>query len=203
MKKLRGRPPTKRTINLATVNVKRINWRVAVPLILLILVGAALVSKFAVIDRYAAVDAVQREVSQLQEQLQAGQEAIDAYGNLSERYAHYSYAEMTDEEINRVDRTDAIRMMRRVVLPKITVDMWNISGNTLTIAVRANRLQDVNRLAQEMMKEENVEFCTVRSAATMEEREDAGAPPLPDGQGEQVTAIIEAALVKPKQEEGA
>ena len=47
-KKPRGRLPSKRTINLATVNIKRINWFVAIPLILLILVGAAALSKFAV-----------------------------------------------------------------------------------------------------------------------------------------------------------
>ena len=195
--KLRGRLPSKRTINLATVNIKRINWKVAVPLILLILAGAAALSKFAVLDRYTEVAAVQRDVAQLQSEVAAGYRRIESFGSLNERYAHYSYADMTQEEAERVDRVDVIRLLRRVVLPRIEVDMWSLNENVLTVTVRAGRLQDVNQLAQIMLDEDIVEYCTVRSAATIEERGSA-ATEEDDTQSEQVMAVLEALLVQPE-----
>ena len=60
------RLPTKRTINLAVVGEKPLNLLVAVPAILVILVAAGLLSKFAVADRLTAVSRVQAEGASLQ-----------------------------------------------------------------------------------------------------------------------------------------
>jgi hypothetical protein len=54
-KRRRGRMPTKTEINLAVVGEKHINGLIALPAILLIVVAAALFSKFLVIDRMLEV----------------------------------------------------------------------------------------------------------------------------------------------------
>ena len=199
-KKLRGRLPSKRTINLATVNVKRVNWLVAVPLIVLILAGAAALSQFAVVNRYAAIESEQRDVAQLQARLDEGYRALAAFGPLNERYAHYSYANMTAEEMARVDRVEAIRLLQRVVPVHIETDSWSLNENILMITIRAGQLQDVNELAQEMLKEDIVDYCAVRSAATIEEQTAAAADGEPALKVERVMAVIAAVLKQPEQE---
>ena len=169
-KKPRGRLPSKRTLNLATVNIKRINWFVAIPLILLILVGAAALSKFAVLDRYAEVAVVQNDIAQLQEQLERGYEQIDGFGKLNQRYAHYSYADMTMEEMSRVDRVEVVRLLRRTVLPSVEVKSWTLSGNVLTLSANAGRLQDFSDLIQKLMKSDIVEYGAILDAATFEDQ---------------------------------
>ena len=170
IKKVRGRLPSKRTINLATVNIKRINWFVAIPLILLILVGAGALSKFAVIDRYAEVAVVQNDIAQLQAQLERGYEQIEGFGTLNQRYAHYSYADMTMEEISRVDRVEVVRLVRRTVLPSVEVESWTLNGNVLTLSANADRLQDFNDLIQKLMESDIVEYGAILDAATFEEQ---------------------------------
>lgn len=163
-KKLRGRLPSKRTINLATVNVKRINWLIAIPLILLILTGAAALSKYAVIDRYAAVDVARADIALLQQQLNEGYEQIESFGTINERYAHYSYADMTDEEMARVDRIEVFRLLRSVVMPAVEVEAWTLNENLLTLNIDAPRLQDINDLMQRMLKDPLVDYCAVLDA---------------------------------------
>ena len=45
--------PVKRSINFATVGEKPIDWRIAIPSIVLIIIIAGIISKIAVIDRFA------------------------------------------------------------------------------------------------------------------------------------------------------
>ena len=89
--------PTKRTINLAVVGEKPLNMLVAVPAIVVIILAAALVSKFTVVDRLMAVNRAQAEVAALQADVDAGYEAIADYGDLVDEYAHYTLSGMTEE----------------------------------------------------------------------------------------------------------
>ena len=160
--------PKKRYINLATVNIRRINWFIAVPAILLIVVAAGLFSKIAVIDRMALVQEEQQALSRLQTTLEQEQQQLDGYDTLMKRYAHYTFSGMTEEELNRVDRGSVMELTRRFILADTRVDSWTLSGNTLTLTVEADSLQAINQLTQELLDEPLVEFCTVASAATIE-----------------------------------
>ena len=86
--RLRGRAPDKRTINLAAVNVKRIDWRAAVPSLLLVLLAVAAFGKFAVVDRLSAAAEARGEVSALQGRLDEDYEAIESFGEINDLYAH-------------------------------------------------------------------------------------------------------------------
>lgn len=163
-KRRRGRMPTKTEINLAVVGEKHINGLIALPAILLIVVAAALFSKFLVIDRMLEVQAAQREVARLQAQLDAGYEELSDYGELADLYAHYTFSGMTKEEQERIDRVELLSLMDRVVLPRVGVDSLTVSGNEMTLSITGSTLQEINLLVQSLEEDPLVDYCTVTTA---------------------------------------
>ncbi len=85
---------------------------------------------------------------------------------MEEKYAHYTYTDMTNEELSRVDRTETVKMIERVVLPSSRLSNWAISGNQLTLTVTAETLQELNVIAQRLEMEDIVSYCQVTKAAT-------------------------------------
>ena len=162
----RRQMPTKRSINLAVLSEKKTNFGLLIPGILLILVVAAAFSKFLVIDRLAEVDAARAEVNRLQMKIDQGYEELAGFDDLADLYAHYTYSGFTQEELNRSDRVEVLRLIRSVVLPRTEVSSWTLSGNTLTINLNGETLQDINLLVQQLEAEDIVDFCTVNTANT-------------------------------------
>ena len=160
--------PSKQNINLAGVKESKVKLYVLIPVIILILVAAALSSKFAVIDRYQAVSAAQGRVLLLRAELASEKAKLSGFSELQETYAHYTYSGMTDEELNRVDRSDAIYLIQNVVIPNVVLDSWSISANQLSMNITGDSLQTINLLVQKLNEEPIVDFCTVRSASTSE-----------------------------------
>ncbi len=162
----RRQMPTKRSINLAVLSEKKTHFGLLIPGILLILVVAAAFSKFLVIDRLAEVDAARAEVNRLQMKIDQGYEELAGFDDLADLYAHYTYSGFTQEELNRSDRVEVLRLIRSVVLPRAEVSSWTLSGNTLTINLNGETLQDINLLVQQLEAEDIVDFCTVNTANT-------------------------------------
>lgn len=158
--------PVKRSINLAATGEKSIDLRVAIPAIILIILGAILLSKFAVVDRLMAVSRAQDEVVALQAELDESYEALKGKEELTELYAHYTYSGMTQEEINRTDRVRVLQLLQKVVIPEAEVSNWSVSGNLLTLNLMRSSLQEVNLLVQQLNEHELVDYCTVTTAAT-------------------------------------
>ena len=160
----------KRVINLAEVDKKTIDLRIAIPAILLILAAAFVFSKFAVADRLIAVSRAEGEVAAVQRELDAAYRRLDSFGELTELYAHYTFSGMTDEEIHRTDRAEILNLLRNVILPDVAVDAWNVKGNVLNVTMTADTLEDINRNVQKINGNELVDFCTVNNAKTNENR---------------------------------
>ena len=166
----KGSLPVKRVINLAEVDKKTIDLRIAIPAILLILAAAFLFGKFAVADRLIAVNRAEGEVAAAQRELDAAYQRLDSFGELTELYAHYTYSGMTDEEIHRTDRAEILNLLRNVVLPDVEVSAWNVKGNTLNITMTAGTLEEINHTVQKVNGNELVDFCTVSNAKTNENK---------------------------------
>ena len=166
--KARGkvRVPTKRTINLATVGEKKQSWLLAIPGVLLIILLAGVFSKFLVIDRLQALADAQNEVAQVRMRIDECNRQIDAYGELNDIYAHYTYSGFTQEELSIVDRVEVMDLLERVVLPRTIVDAWNLTGNILTLNIDGSTLEEINITTQELMAEDMVSFVTVNTART-------------------------------------
>ncbi len=163
----RGRSlPVKRSINLAGIGEKPIRLHVAIPAIVLIVAAAAVLSKFAVVDRLIEVSNAQREAAEARAELDATYKKIEEYGELEELYAHYTYSDMTEEELLRVDRVEVVSLIKRIVMPRAAVYSWSVSANQLTVNVTGNTLQEINLIAQKLEEDPLVDFCTVITAAT-------------------------------------
>ncbi len=178
--------PVKRSINLAATGEKAIDLRVAIPAIILIILGAILLSKFAVVDRLMAVSRAQDEVVALQAELDESYEALKGKEELTELYAHYTYSGMTQEEINRTDRVRVLQLLQKVVIPEAEVSNWSVSGNLLTLNLMRSSLQEVNLLVQQLNEHELVDYCTVTTAATSRGENNA----LPDAVQAQVLVYL-------------
>jgi hypothetical protein len=158
--------PVKRSINLARVGEKPLNLRIAIPAIVLIILGAMALGKFAVLDRLMAVDRAQSEVAALQAELDADYKAMNDVGDLVERYAHYTYSGMTQEELERTDRVKVLKLLQKAIIPKAEVNNWTVSGNLLTLNLMRSNLQEINLLVQDLNGEKLVDYCTVTTATT-------------------------------------
>ena len=172
--KIRGKLPVKKSINLAEVGQKKTRVSTALLAIILILLVAAAISKFFVMDRFAEVAREQQKVRDLRNELSAANAKLDSFGELKETYAHYTFSDMTAEEMRRVERSDVVELIERVVLPAAELNSWNVKQNQLTLNVTLDTLQDTNMLAQILNEEDMVEFATVKNAVTNElEKEEA------------------------------
>ena len=160
------RIPTKRSLNLAQTGEKPIKWQIAIPAIILILACAFAIGKFAVADRFAKVNEAEGRASSMRSQVSAGYKKIEEFGELTDRYAHYTYSGMTDEEVHLAERTDVLVLISKRVLPYMQINSWQLSGNTLTLNVTGSTLRQITDVATGIEEDELVDFCTVSTAAT-------------------------------------
>ena len=163
---LRGHLPVKRSINFATIGEKPIDWRVAAPLIVCIVVLAGLLSKVAVIDRYAAVNEANREVYELQLQIAEKTEYYEGLEDIAEDYAHYTVSAMTDEERNRVSRVTVMEIVEDIILPIAPLDAWMLSDNTLYIHLSSNTMTEVTEMMQMLLDHPAVKNCFITTDST-------------------------------------
>ena len=188
---MKGRAPTKNYINLAKADEKKINLRVAIPVIILIIIAAALFGKFLVFDRFEKVRKAEAEAASLQKQVDDLYAEIAGYGELAELYAHYTYANMTEEELNRVDRILVIDMLRKKVMDKVDVTSWKVEKDQLTVTVIGESLEKIDLVFRSLLEDEPiVDYYMVRSAET-----ETNAY-VENGY---VTAIVTVTIVKPEE----
>ena len=167
MKKGRGKSgkmPAKQTINMAVVGYKPHKPYIIIPVILVILAVLAAACKFGILDRLDEVNKAEAEVAQRQTMLNLSKAKLASYDDVIEKYAHYTYSGMTEEELNRVDRSKIISLLQDEVIPNVILENWSLAGNQLTMNILAPTLQDVNLLIQQLNQCEIVDFSTVRSA---------------------------------------
>ena len=131
-KALRGRMPTKRTINLILVDENKINPAHAVLGIIAIVILAGLFSKFLVADRLLAMTASASKVSRLQSDLNQAMAAIGEHGDVEDTYAHYTMAGMTRQELDLVDRSQMLGMVDEAMPEEPTPENLIQFGNKLS-----------------------------------------------------------------------
>ena len=183
--RVRGKLPDKRSINMAVVGQKKTRLSTALLAVILILVVAAAISKFAVMDRLEQVDQAESRVRSLRSELSAANAKLDSFGELQEKYAHYTLADFTSEELKRVERSDVVDLIERIVLPEAQLDSWVVKQNQLTLNVTMDTLQDTNLLAQKLNEDDMVEFSTVKNAVTNElEKEEPASQAAAPAEGE-------------------
>ena len=160
----KGKMPTKRSINLILIDEKAMNWKVAIPAIIIIVVLAGVFGKFMVYDKVVALSEAEGRVASLQSQLARANREIDSYTNVKDAYAHYTYSGMTEEELSRVDRVEVLRLVAKLFYSADTAKSWGLTGNTLTIEVNGSSLEELNHLAERVEEEDIVDRCVITNA---------------------------------------
>ena len=172
--------PQKRSINLALVGVERIDPKLALAGSLIVLLLAAMFSKFLVADRLAAMNRESAQVAALRTQLSQEYDKVASFGSIADEYAHYTYSGMTEEELSLVDRADVIRMIKEGTENNREVESWSLRGNVVTLTVSGRDLQEINQLARRLEQFDLVNTCTV-TAASKEEIQAQGSSGPEDG----------------------
>ncbi len=165
-KAARGRIPNKQSINLAMMGVKRTNWVLVILVLLLILVAAAAVTKFLILDRLQKVEDAQAAAEDVRREISIYNAKIDSYGELNDIYPHYTFTTMTEQERERVPRSEVMALLQRTVILRTEVSEWELKGNLLTVKVTGSTLEDINVTAQKLRDDTMVNYCQVDTAAT-------------------------------------
>ena len=187
----RGRMPTKTSINLVQVDKKKPKFTIAIPAIILIIVGAAAFSKYFVIDRFAERDAAVAEVVKLRNQMDDLSDALKQYADVEEIYAHYTKDAMTADELNLVDRVRILQLINSVLQEGAGAKTWSVTGNILTIEFEESTLGVQNELARKIEKSPIVDSCIIKRA-DKDKKQD---------QDEKVRATFTVYLKQPDEEE--
>ena len=114
-KGVRGRMPTKRSINLVLVEEDRISIPKAVLGIILIIGLAYLFGRYLVYDRLIAVSEASARVNRLQTNLNEAMELVNSFGDVETKYAHYTMDGMTQAELALVDRVDVLELVGTIL----------------------------------------------------------------------------------------
>lgn len=156
----------KHVFNLANYNKKPTNYPALIIGLVIVLAAAFAIGKFAVVDRFAALDKANAEAAALQAQIDSNYAQIESMDGVTEVYAHYTYSGMTADELALVSRSDVMNMISSVVLPNADVTSWTLQGNTLTMRIDNTTLANVNQIVALMETQDIVNYSFVQTAAS-------------------------------------
>ena len=154
--------PSKRTLNLAIRERRYPDPKKWIPGVLVVIILAALFSKFAVVDRYAKLNEAEAELAGKKAELAATQAQYADYDEVRERYNMYSY-EGFDRTI--ADRLDVMDLLRRDVFPVCEVQDLSVSGKTINLSVTDLNLSQISQLIATLEGEPMVSSVTVFTAS--------------------------------------
>ena len=163
-KKKEEEKPLKTTINFVGIEKKESPWKLAVPAVILVLVGTVLFARFAVIARFERLWAAEAEVSRLQSQMREGMEIIANSKELSERYYHYTWSGMTEEETGRTSRVDVADLITFIGSQCQGIRSCVLSGQVLSVNITADSLESISRIGSAIEERQIVKRCSTQTA---------------------------------------
>ena len=162
----KGGYPTKDKINFATIGVTPMKMEVMVPGVILIILFAFLISKFFVVDRLVAFNQLSSEVNSLQMRLDEANATIESYKDVEEKYAHYTYSDMTQEELALQNRMDVVGLINKYILDRAQVGSWSVTGNEVSIPITGVTFQEIGQIVAQIEEDDMVDHCEVIAAST-------------------------------------
>lgn len=160
----KGKVPSKTYINVLAKKKQVVPIEKRLPVIIIVVILAAVLCKFTVVDRLTAVMRESSRVSTLQQELSEANSKIEHLADVDDLYAHYTTSGMTSEELGRVNRVKAMKLIDKTFLHGNISKSWNLTGNTMTLQVTGPSLSELNDVAKEMEEKSIVERCVISSA---------------------------------------
>ena len=155
--------PSKRTMNFvhhqSSFNASRM-----IPVILLMIIVAAVFVKFGILDfmdkKMTALDTV----GQKQEQLSNLNKSLADYDAVFYQYGRYSYGWMNETETSMVNRMDVLKLIEQKVGPAAVIEDMAVTDNVLAMNIHGLTLEEASTLVNTLESDSLVESATVYSA---------------------------------------
>lgn len=167
LKKIKGHYPTKTSINLVYKEKNTGKNLAALGLFALFLVALAVFTKFMVLDQLAAVTAAENLYNTRQSQLAALEKSNLVYDQVEAEYSHFGIGYLSDEELNRHDRENMLKVIDQKVGISQGIRSIQIAENTVTISFLTLELKDMSTIISRLEESEFVSYVTVSRAATI------------------------------------
>ena len=163
--------PSKKTMNFAR-RQSNFNPKKVIPIILVILIVAAVLVKFGVMDPLDKKSAAYSELSYKQVQLAALNAQLTGYEELEQEYGRYSYGWMNETEISLVSRIDVLNLVEKQIASKAVVKNMAVNNNVLTLNIYGITLKEASDMVAKLEQNALVESAAVYNA-TAEDAEQA------------------------------
>lgn len=162
--------PSKKTMNFVH-HQSSFNPKKVIPIVLIVLIVAAVFLKFGVLDMLDKKAAAQAELDQKQQQLALVEAKLEGYDELAMEYGRYSYGWMNDTEVNMVSRMDVLDLIEKKISPKATIDNFAVNNNVLTMNIHGITLEEASKMVKSLEATELVESASVYNAVAEEAEE--------------------------------
>ncbi|MBQ9633228.1 MAG: hypothetical protein IJV04_10025 [Lachnospiraceae bacterium] len=156
----------KTTINFVGLEEEKSAISGVLPVVIALAVIVGVIAKFAVFDRYQRLWNRESEARALTAELEAETQALDDSKSLTDRFYHFTWSQMNDEEVNRTDRIKAARLVSFISSNLKGVRSYSVSGQILSVQVLADSLQSISRVVSNLENRPIVDSCTVQTAQT-------------------------------------
>ena len=155
--------PSKKTMNFVH-HQSSFNPKKVIPIVLIVLIVAAVFLKFGVLDMLDKKAAAQAELDQKLQQLALVEAKLEGYDELAMEYGRYSYGWMNDTEVNMVSRMDVLNLIERKISPKATIDNFAVNNNVLTLNIHGITLEKASKMVKSLEAAKLVESASVYNA---------------------------------------
>lgn len=155
--------PNKTTMNFVH-HQSSFNPKKVIPIVLVVLIVAAVFVKFGVLDPLEKKTAALNELSLKQDQLAAVNNKLAGYDDLEKEYGRYSYGWMNDTEVSLVSRMDVLNLIEKRIATKAVIDNIAVNNNVLTLNIHGITLEQASTMVKNLEESELVEKASVYNA---------------------------------------
>ncbi len=148
----------------AYADVKKKDWRLLLACAVAAIVALVFLVKVGIVDKYAELNRALAYESELQGRVAADNMFIEQSEELFAEYYHYTWDDMTEEEVGRVSRVDVAELADFIVSQGVSVRSLNLSGTTLVVGVTGDSLKTMSRLTAALTDQDIVESCSLSMA---------------------------------------
>ncbi len=153
--------PTKTTLNLVIREKSELAPSRWIPAAILIILAAALFSKFAVVDRFARLQEMENKLADKQGQLWALEDSYADFDEVKAQYNQYTYKGF-DRSI--ADRQAILDLLEQEIIPYCETQAISISGNNFSTTLTGLTLDQVSSMMARLEANPLVEGVTVATA---------------------------------------
>lgn len=158
--------PTKTTLNLVIHEKTENSLSVVTPVFVVLAIAIILFTKFAVIDRYIALNKAEKTYEASVSQLHQINEKLKGYDEVARKYHIVAKEYLTQEQAILVNRIELLDLLQNDLAGIGTFETIEITRNQVTLGVKATTLDKIRALRETLLKEEYVRNVTLDNATT-------------------------------------